>query len=282
MGVFMKMRYPFESEEAKMLNLQIFETIYYAACDASCNLAEKEGAYETYEGSPASKGLLQYDLWGVKPTELWDWEGLKAKIAKHGLRNSLLVAPMPTASTSQILGNNECFEPYTSNVYIRRTLAGEFVVVNQHLLRDLIKLNLWSDLMKDKLIAANGSVQQIEEIPTDIKEIYKTVWEYSQKNLIEMAADRGAFIDQSQSFNVHMTNCSTGKLTSMHFCGWKAGLKTGMYYLRSKAATDAIKFTVNQAALDKDAQAKRAQQQVEYMSRQAAKQEEEECVNCGA
>merc|ERR1719509_294322 len=229
-----------------------------------------------------SKGQFQYDMWGVTPTNLHDWAPLKAKVAKHGVRNSLLLAPMPTASTAQILGNNECFEPYTSNVYIRRTLAGEFVVVNNHLLRDLIKLNLWSDLMKDKLIASNGSVQKIDEIPQDIKELYKTVWEYSQKNLIEMAADRGAFIDQSQSFNVHMTNCSTGKLTSMHFCGWKAGLKTGMYYLRSKAATDAIKFTVNQAALDKDAAKKRAAAAMQKMTDAAAKAEEQECVNCGA
>merc|ERR1719336_845154 len=245
-------------------------------------LAQKEGHYESFPGCPASKGEMQFDMWGVKPSSRWDWNNLKEKIKKHGLRNSLLLAPMPTASTAQILGNNECFEPYTSNVYIRRTLAGEFVVVNNHLLMDLIKANLWSDLMKDKLIAANGSVQGISEIPPDLKEIYKTVWEYSQKHLIEMAADRGAFIDQSQSFNVHMTNCSTGKLTSMHFYGWKKGLKTGMYYLWSKAAADAIKFTVNQAALDKDAQAKRAQEQISRMSQQAAKAEEEECVNCGA
>merc|ERR1719411_197597 len=246
-------------------------------------LAQKHGPYETFPGSPASEGILQFDMWNVKPeSSRWDWSKLKEDIKEHGLRNSLLTAPMPTASTAQILGNNECFEPYTSNVYIRRTLAGEFVVVNNHLLRDLIKLNLWSDLMKDKLIAANGSVQGIEEIPQNLKDIYKTVWEYSQKSLIEMAADRGAFIDQSQSFNVHMTNCSTGKLTSMHFCGWKAGLKTGMYYLRSKSAVDAIKFTVNQAALDKDAAKKRAEAAVKQMSQSAAKQEEEECVNCGA
>merc|ERR1719251_532307 len=243
-----------------------------------------------------SQGKIQFDLWNdyclddkkaaqdkvALNEDRFDWKGLRAKIKEHGVRNSLLCAPMPTASTAQILGNNECFEPYTSNVYIRRTLAGEFVVVNNHLLRDLIKLNLWSDLMKDKLIAANGSVQGIEEIPQNLKEIYKTVWEYSQKSLIEMAADRGAFIDQSQSFNVHMTNCSTGKLTSMHFCGWKAGLKTGMYYLRSKAATDAIKFTVNQAALDKDAARKRAEEARLKMSAAAAKAADEECVKCGA
>merc|ERR1740123_583864 len=280
--VFILLQMPFDSPEARQLNKEIFDTMYFAASEASMELAKVEGPYETYAGSPVSQGKMQFDMWGVKPGDRWDWAGLKAKIQEHGVRNSLLLAPMPTASTAQILGNNECFEPYTSNVYIRRTLAGEFVVVNNHLLRDLIKLNLWSDLMKDKLIASNGSVQNIEEIPEDMKELYKTVWEYSQKNLIQMAADRGAFIDQSQSFNVHMTNCSTGKLTSMHFCGWKAGLKTGMYYLRSKAATDAIKFTVNQAALDKDAAKKRAAAAVQKMQQQAQKAEEEECVNCGA
>merc|ERR1719187_1369632 len=241
-------------------------------------IAQEEGKYETYEGSPISQGKLQFDLWGVKPpTDRWDWAGLKAKIKEHGVRNSLLVAPMPTASTSQILGNNECFEPYTSNVYIRRTLAGEFVVINQHLLRDLLKLGKWDELMKNKLIAANGSVQNIDEIPQNIKDIYKTVWEYSQKDLIDMAADRGCFIDQSQSFNVHMVNVSAAKLTSMHFYAWKKGLKTGMYYLRSKAAVDAIKFTVDQEALKKDAQAK-----MDALKATAAKKEEEECLNCGA
>merc|ERR1719411_1261124 len=245
-------------------------------------LAQKHGPYETFPGSPASEGILQFDMWNVKPeSSRWDWSKLKEDIKEHGLRNSLLTAPMPTASTAQILGNNECFEPYTSNVYIRRTLAGEFVVVNNHLLRDLIKLNLWSDLMKDKLIASNGSVQKIDEIPADIKAVYKTVWEYSQKNLIEMAADRGAFIDQSQSFNVHMTNVSLGKLTSMHFYGWEKGLKTGMYYLRSQAAADAIKFTVDQEALEKDAAAK-AKAQLEQIAAQSKKREEEECLNCGA
>lgn len=280
---FLMLRMPFDSPEARQLNKEIFETMYFAALEKSMEIAKVEGPYESIKGSPVSQGTFQFDMWGVKvPTDRWDWAGLKKKVMETGIRNSLLLAPMPTASTAQILGNNECFEPYTSNVYIRRTLAGEFVVVNNHLLRDLIKLNLWSDLMKDKLIASNGSVQKIDEIPQDIKELYKTVWEYSQKNLIEMAADRGAFIDQSQSFNVHMTNCSTGKLTSMHFCGWKAGLKTGMYYLRSKAATDAIKFTVNQAALDKDAARKRAVAARQQMSAAAAKAEEEECVNCGA
>jgi len=275
--VFIMLRMPFDSVKARALNKEIFETMYFAAAEASMELAQKDGHYETFPGSPASKGIMQFDMWNVKPSDRWDWTTLKQLIQKHGLRNSLLLAPMPTASTAQILGNNECFEPYTSNVYIRRTLAGEFVVVNNHLLMDLIKANLWSDLMKDKLIAANGSVQAIPEIPEELKEIYKTVWEYSQKHLIEMAADRGAFIDQSQSFNVHMTNCSTGKLTSMHFYGWKKGLKTGMYYLRSKAAADAIKFTVDQAALEADSKKK-----LDALKQQAAEKEETECLNCGA
>jgi len=276
--VFIQLGMPFTSPEARLLNKEIFETMYFAACEASMELAQKFGPYETFPGCPASEGMLQFDLWGVKPaTSRWDWTKLKEDIKNHGLRNSLLIAPMPTASTAQILGNNECFEPYTSNVYIRRTLAGEFVVVNNHLLKDLIKLNLWSDLMKNKLIAANGSVQDIAEIPDRVKEVYKTVWEYSQKDLIEMAADRGAYIDQSQSFNVHMANCSSGKLTSMHFCGWKAGLKTGMYYLRTKAAVDAIKFTVDAEKLEGA-----AKKQMTAMKQQAQKNEETDCVNCGA
>eukprot|EP00497_Spongosphaera_streptacantha_P004351 TRINITY_DN51_c0_g1_i9.p1 TRINITY_DN51_c0_g1~~TRINITY_DN51_c0_g1_i9.p1 ORF type:complete len:663 (-),score=154.04 TRINITY_DN51_c0_g1_i9:77-1810(-) len=279
---FIMLGMSFVSPEARKLNSDIFETIYYAACEASCEIAKKEGFYKTYPGSPASEGKLQFDLWGKTPSSgLWDWEALKKNIKENGLRNSLLVAPMPTASTSQILGNNECFEPYTSNVYIRRTLAGEFVVINQHLLRDLIKLGIWTPLMKDKIIAANGSVQNIPDIPDDLKQIYRTVWEYKQKDLIDMAADRGPYIDQSQSFNVHMVNVSAAKLTSMHFYGWKRGLKTGMYYLRSQAATDAIKFTVDQEALEKDAKAK-AQAAIQNLSQQASKREEEECVNCGA
>jgi len=275
--VFIMLRMAFDSQKARLLNKEIFETMYYAAAEASVEMAEEDGHYETFAGSPASKGIFQFDMWKVKPSDRWNWDTLREKMMKHGLRNSLLLAPMPTASTAQILGNNECFEPYTSNVYIRRTLAGEFVVVNNHLLMDLIKANLWSDLMKDKLIAANGSVQNIPEIPQELKDVYKTVWEYSQKHLIEMAADRGAFIDQSQSFNVHMTNCSTGKLTSMHFYGWKKGLKTGMYYLRSKAAADAIKFTVDQAAIEADAKKKLAS-----MSQKVADKEDTECLNCGA
>ena len=246
--VFIKMRFPFDSAEAKKLNTDIFETIYFAAMTASKDVAKVEGAYETYKGSPVSKGIFQFDMWNVTPDSgNWDWTALKKDVKKFGVRNSLLVAPMPTASTSQILGNNECFEPYTSNIYTRRVLSGEFVIVNKHLLRDLVERNLWNDGMKNKLIAANGSVQNIKEIPQDLKDLYKTVWEIKQKSLIDMAADRGAYIDQSQSFNVHIQDPNFGKLTSMHFYSWKKGLKTGMYYLRSKAAADAIKFTVDQS-----------------------------------
>ncbi|WP_339788654.1 MAG: ribonucleoside-diphosphate reductase subunit alpha [Imperialibacter sp.] len=242
---FILMRYPFESPEAKQLNKEIFETIYFAAMEASMEIAKVEGAYETFKGSPTSKGIFQFDMWGVTPDSgRWDWEKLKQEVKKNGVRNSLLVAPMPTASTSQILGNNECFEPYTSNIYTRRVLSGEFIVVNKHLLKDLIKLNLWSEDMKNQLMGANGSIQNIPGIPDDIKELYKTVWEISQKTILEMAGDRGPYICQSQSLNIHMLNPNFGKLTSMHFTAWKLGLKTGMYYLRTKAATDAIKFTV--------------------------------------
>jgi len=241
---FLMMRFPFESEGAKRLNEDIFETIYFAACEASCELAEQQGPYETYAGSPASKGQLQFDLWARTPKSgRWDWVGLKAKIARHGLRNSLLVAPMPTASTAQILGNNESFEPYTQNLYVRRTLSGEFVQVNRHLLRDLIQRGLWTEEMRTHLIAYNGSVQMLE-LPADLKELYKTVWEIKQRIVLDMAADRGAYIDQSQSLNIHMVDATTAKLSSMHFHGWQLGLKTGMYYLRTKPATDAIKFTV--------------------------------------
>lgn len=246
---FIKLRMPFESPEAQGLNEDIFETIYFAAMTASKDLAIKEGPYETFKGSPVSKGIFQFDMWGVTPKSgRWNWDSLKKEVKKHGVRNSLLVAPMPTASTSQILGNNECFEPYTSNIYTRRVLSGEFVVVNKHLLKDLIKMNLWNDSMKNKLIAANGSVQNISEIPQRIKDLYKTVWEISQKKIIDMAADRGAYICQSQSLNIHIQDPNFGKLTSMHFYAWKKGLKTGMYYLRTKAAADAIKFTVEKQA----------------------------------
>jgi ribonucleoside-diphosphate reductase alpha chain len=242
--VFILLRLPFESDKAKQLNKEIFETIYFAAMTASKDLAKLQGPYETFAGSPASKGIFQFDMWNVEPTLRWDWYRLKDEVVKYGVRNSLLVAPMPTASTSQILGNNECFEPYTSNIYVRRVLSGEFVVVNKHLLKDLVELNLWNDDMKNKIIFHNGSIQQIEEIPADIKEIYKTVWEIRQRNIIDMAADRGAYICQSQSLNLFVETPSASKLTSMHFYAWKSGLKTGMYYLRTQAASQAVQFTV--------------------------------------
>jgi ribonucleoside-diphosphate reductase alpha chain len=242
---FILMRYPFESAEAKKLNREIFETMYFAALTESCALAKKDGHYETYPGSPSSEGTLQYDMWGVEPSDRWDWAGLKKEISKHGLRNSLLVAPMPTASTAQILGNNECIEPYTSKIYTRRTLSGEYIVVNKHLLKDLVALGLWNDEMKEALMASNGSIQHIEGLPQPLKDLYKTVWEISQKTIIDMAADRGAFICQSQSLNLFMENPNFGKLSSMHFYAWQKGLKTGMYYLRSKAAVDPIKFTLS-------------------------------------
>jgi len=236
---------------AKLLNKNIFETIYFAAMESSCELAQKDGAYETFKGSPLSKGLFQFDLWGVTPSDRHDWETLRKNVTEHGVRNSLLLAPMPTASTSQILGNNECFEPYTSNIYNRRVLSGEFVVINKHLLKDLGKLGLWNDNMKQRIIAANGSVQNIAEIPAEMKEIYKTVWEIKQRNVIDMAADRGAYICQSQSLNLFVEQPNFAKLSSMHFYTWKKGLKTGMYYLRTKAAADAIKFTVSADVLNK-------------------------------
>ena len=246
---FILMRQAFESEEARQLNKDIFETIYYAALTASKDLAIEKGPYESYKGSPVSEGILQFDMWNVKPSDRWEWDLLREEIQKNGVRNSLLLAPMPTASTAQILGNNECFEPYTSNIYTRRVLSGEFIIVNKHLLRDLVKLGIWDDRLKNKLMASNGSIQNIDEIPDNIKNLYKTAWEISQKVLLDMAADRGAFIDQSQSLNIFMENANFAKLTSMHFYGWKAGLKTGMYYLRTKSATDAIKFTLDKEAI---------------------------------
>ncbi|MEM9992229.1 MAG: ribonucleoside-diphosphate reductase subunit alpha, partial [Bacteroidota bacterium] len=240
---FIMMRFPFDSPEAKQLNKDIFETIYFAALEESCAQAQEAEPYSTFAGSPASKGELQFDMWGVTPSDRWDWKGLKERIQAHGLRNSLLLAPMPTASTSQILGNNECFEPYTSNIYTRRTLSGEYIVVNKHLLKDLVRLGLWNDDMKHLLMASNGSIQAIQSIPQNLKDLYKTVWEISQKIIIDMAADRGAYICQSQSMNLFVENPNFGKLSSMHFYAWQKGLKTGMYYLRSKAATDPIKFT---------------------------------------
>jgi ribonucleoside-diphosphate reductase alpha chain len=246
---FIRLRLPFESDEAKQLNKEIFETIYFAAMTASKDLAIKDGAYETFKGSPLSKGQFQFDLWNVTPDSgRWNWEDLRADVINHGVRNSLLVAPMPTASTSQILGNNECFEPYTSNIYTRRVLSGEFVVVNKYLLRDLVNLGMWNSDIKNKIISANGSVQDIEEIPTEIKELYKTVWEIKMRTIIDMAADRGAYICQSQSLNLFVSSPNASKLTSMHFYAWKKGLKTGMYYLRTQAASQAVKFTIESQA----------------------------------
>lgn len=244
---------PFDSVEAQTLNREIFETIYFASLTASMELATVHGPYQTFQGSPASKGILQFDMWNVTPSTRWDWATLKAEIKKNGIRNSLLLAPMPTASTSQILGNNECFEPYTSNIYTRRVLSGEFTIVNQHLLRDLVQLGLWNDQLKNKIIAANGSIQSVEEIPARLKEVYKTAWEIKQKTVLDMSADRGAFICQSQSLNVFMAEPNFAKLSSMHFYAWKKGLKTGMYYLRTKAAAEAIKFTVDSQAKTKEA-----------------------------
>ena len=245
---FIKLRKPFTCDDAKTLNQEIFETIYFAALTASMEEAIKEGAYKSYKGSPISKGEFQHNMWGIKDDELsgrWDWDGLRKEIKKNGVRNSLLVAPMPTASTAQILGNNECFEPYTSNIYTRRVLSGEFIVVNKHLLEDLVKLGLWTEELKQELMKANGSIQHIDGIPEDIKELYRTVWELKMKDVIDMARHRGYFIDQSQSLNLFMEGATMAKLTSMHFYAWKSGLKTGMYYLRTKSAVDAIKFTLD-------------------------------------
>jgi ribonucleoside-diphosphate reductase alpha chain len=252
---FIKLRMPFTSDAAKKLNQEIFETLYFAAVTASVEEAKNDGAYESFKGSPMSKGEFQHNMWGVKDEELsgrWDWASLRKDVKKHGVRNSLLVAPMPTASTSQILGNNECFEPYTSNIYTRRVLSGEFIVVNKHLLEDLVEQGLWNEDMKQELMRANGSIQNIEGIPEDIKELYKTVWELSMKDIIDMARHRGYFIDQSQSLNLFMEGATMAKLTSMHFYAWKSGLKTGMYYLRTKAAVDAIKFTLDNSAAKKE------------------------------
>ncbi len=245
---FIKLRLPFTSDAAKQLNQDIFETLYFAAVTASNELAKEEGTYQTYKGSPISEGKFQHNLWNIKEDTLsgnWDWEKLRKKVKKHGVRNSLLVAPMPTASTSQILGNNECFEPYTSNIYTRRVLSGEFIVVNKHLLEDLVELGLWNESLKQDIMRANGSIQNIEPIPQNIKELYKTVWELSMKDIIDMSRQRGYFIDQSQSLNLFMEGATMAKLTSMHFYAWKSGLKTGMYYLRTKSAVDAIKFTLD-------------------------------------
>jgi len=294
---YILMRYPFESEEAALLNKQIFETIYYGALEASCEIAEKEGAYSTYAGSPVSKGQLQYDMWGVTPTSLHDWAALKAKIAKHGVRNSLLMAPMPTASTAQILGNNESVEAYTSNIYTRRVLSGEFQIVNQHLLKDLVELGIWSDDLKNEIVSANGSIQNIPIIPDHIKKLYKTVWEISQKNVIRQAADRGAFIDQSQSLNIHIAEPNFGKMSSMHFYGWESGLKTGMYYLRTKPAAQAIQFTVDKTKVKETMSAKKDKAVLDQAPAAASDlsqvtknmetlvcsiQNRDECLSCGS
>ncbi len=286
--VFMLLKLPFDCEESRKLNKEIFETIYFAAMETSMELAQKEGPYETFKGSPVSKGIFQFDMWGVTPDSgRWDWYDLKQKVKEHGVRNSLLVAPMPTASTSQILGNNECFEPYTSNIYSRRTLSGEFIIVNKHLMTDLIKLGMWDERMKNRIMAENGSVQNITELPEDIRERYKTVWEISQKSIIDMSADRGAYICQSQSLNIHLTDANFGKMTSMHFHAWKKGLKTGMYYLRTKAATDAIKFTVTKETeakpeAQKVANAAVAEQAQNQAAIQCSLDDPEGCEMCGS
>ena len=271
---FMMLKIPFDSPEAKKLNQDIFETIYYGACNSSCVLAEEEGPYPTYKGSPISKGIFQFDMWNVKPSKRWDWATLRERIAKHGMRNSLLLSPMPTASTAQILGNNESVEPYTSNLYNRRVLAGEFSIVNKHLLRELTALGYWTPSVRNRIIADGGSVQNVIGIPKHVRDVYKTVWEIPQRVILDMAADRGAYICQSQSLNVHIAEPTTSKLTSMHFYAWKKGLKTGMYYLRTRPKADAIKFTVDQEQLD----AKK------WKIEKTANMEEEEdiCLNCGA
>lgn len=277
---YIMMRFPFDSQEAKELNKQIFETIYHAAVEESAALAEKDGAYSTFKGSPASEGLLQFDLWNVKPSDRYDWDGLKKQIVKTGMRNSLLLAPMPTASTSQILGNNECFEPYTANIYTRRTLSGEYIVVNKHLLKDLVKLGVWDDDMKQMLMAANGSIKDLPGIPPHIKDLYKTVWEISQKVIIDQSADRGAYICQSQSLNLFVENPNFGKLSSMHFYSWQKGLKTGMYYLRSKAAVDPIKFTLKTE--HQRVQAKKSSEEAVEIIEGEVCTMEDGCLSCGS
>lgn len=285
---FILLGMPFDSPEAQQLNKDIFETIYYHALKASAELAAKEGPYETYEGSPVSKGILQPDMWDVVPSNRWNWPSLRETISKVGIRNSLLVAPMPTASTSQILGNNECFEPYTSNIYSRRVLSGEFVVVNKHLLHDLTEMGIWTPTLKNQIIYDDGSVQKIAEIPDDLKAIYKTVWEIKQKTLVDMAVDRGCYIDQSQSLNVHMEQANFGKLTSLHFHAWSKGLKTGMYYLRTRAAADAIKFTVDTTLLKENgngvSDGKPAEEDVDAEMAQmvCSLNNREECLACGS
>ncbi|BBN00646.1 ribonucleoside-diphosphate reductase alpha chain [Marchantia polymorpha subsp. ruderalis] len=281
--VFILLGMPFDSEEGRQLNRDIFEAIYFHSLKTSCQLAEEEGTYETYPGSPVSKGVLQPDMWGVRTSDdRWDWVGLRESVAKHGVRNSLLVAPMPTASTSQILGNNECFEPYTSNIYSRRVLSGEFMVVNKHLLMDLTDMGLWSPELKNKVIHYNGSIQKLDEIPENLKAIYRTVWEIKQRSLVDMAADRGAFIDQSQSLNIHMDQPNFGKLTSLHFYTWSKGLKTGMYYLRSRAAADAIKFTVDATNLVKPEVETSNNLESQMAQMVCSLENKDECMACGS
>ena len=309
--VFIMLRLPFTSDTAKQLNQDIFETLYFAAVTASAEEAKKDGPYQTYKGSPISKGEFQHNLWGIKDDELsgrWDWVKLRKTVKKQCVRNSLLVAPMPTASTSQILGNNECFEPYTSNIYTRRVLSGEFIVVNKHLLEDLVDRGLWNEDMKQELMRNNGSVQNIDGIPDDLKELYRTVWEMSMKDIIDMSRQRGYFIDQSQSLNLFMEGATMAKLTSMHFYGWKSGLKTGMYYLRTKSAVDAIKFTLDtksKGEIEKDKEIKKVEvvapatagavapqpsepvkplspQELKEMIAQAKGNEDDDCLMCGS
>lgn len=273
---FFELRLPFESTSALRLNNDIFETIYFAAMSASADLAEKDGTYETYPGSPVSEGIFQFDMWGVTPQSgLWDWNALKVRVKKSGVRNSLLVAPMPTASTSQILGNNECFEPITSNIYVRRVLSGEFAVVNRYLVGDLIARGLWNDEMRNEIIAHNGSIQNISSIPEELKALYKTIWEIKQKAVIDMSAGRGPYIDQGQSLNIFLEDPNFGKLSSMHFYAWKKGLKTGMYYLRTRAPVNAVQFTV------------KTETKIEAKAEQVAAmvcslENPEECVMCGS
>lgn len=298
---FILLRLPFTSDEAKKLNQEIFETLYFAAVTASMEEAKTEGPYQSYKGSPISQGEFQHNLWGIKDEELsgrWDWGKLRKDVKKHGVRNSLLVAPMPTASTSQILGNNEAFEPYTSNIYTRRVLSGEFIVVNKHLLEDLVELGLWNEDLKQEVMRANGSIQDIDEIPQDLKELYKTVWELSMKDIIDMSRHRGYFIDQSQSLNLFMENANMAKLTSMHFYAWKSGLKTGMYYLRTKSAVDAIKFTLNKEVKKEVPNPKEAiledatnvinnkplspQELREMLAKSKNAEEDDDCLMCGS
>ncbi|MCD9584736.1 ribonucleoside-diphosphate reductase subunit alpha [Tenacibaculum maritimum] len=280
---FIALRLPFTSEEAKKLNQEIFETIYFAAVTSSMEIAKAKGAYSTFKGSPMSEGEFQFNMWGINEDDLsgnWDWKKLRKNVIKHGVRNSLLVAPMPTASTSQILGNNEAFEPYTSNIYTRRVLSGEFIVVNKHLLEDLVELGLWDNSMKEEIMRANGSIQHIEAIPQDLKDLYKTVWEMSMKDIIDMARHRGYFIDQSQSLNLFMKDPDFAKLTSMHFYAWKSGLKTGMYYLRTKSAVNAIQFTLSKEKKKEDKSI--SSDEFKAMIDASKNGEADDCLMCGS